>query len=520
MILSKYNVLRIVHVKRCSLIALASSRGRIAAAQPCWSNVQGRPTPRTGLLELFYTTACLAFMLASMRSVTPIGAARGPGPPNITDRLETVPVQAVDVVAAMDEHTQHLLARKPAARRRRLVPRALIIADLLGLTGAYFTALVLVGGHAGTRLGSPRGLTLFALTLPCWVVVASLHNLYRRDEGRVDHSTADDALGIFQVVTIGTWLLLVASWLDGLSDPGVYRLIGFWALALCFVPAARALARSLCRRMPAYEQNTVIVGAGNVGQLVARKLINHPEYGINVVGFVDREPRMRRADLPERLTILGDLDRLEEIVDRLDVERVVIAFSSEALPDLLAVLRRLRSSGVQIDLVPRLFDLVGPRVDLHTIEGLRVIGLPPARPTALARSLKRTLDFVLAGLGLLVLAPLSAYIAIRIRIDSPGPVLLRQTRLGAGMKRFTALQFRTIKLDTGTAAHGAAAFRATTSATAESTSADGIYRLIRPDRITDFGRWLRRTSLDQLPQLINVPAGRHVSGRPTTLHPL
>jgi exopolysaccharide biosynthesis polyprenyl glycosylphosphotransferase len=445
-------------------------------------------------------------MLASMQSVTPIGAGRGPGSPGVTDQLDTCSPEVIDLVAAVDDYTRGLLARKPTARRRWLVPRSLVIADLAGLTVAYLVAMALWGGRTGPeRLGSPRELVLFALTLPCWVIVASVHDLYRRDEERVDHSTTDDAVGIFHLVTIGAWLLLVASRLDGLQDPDVYRLIGFWALAVCFVLLARTLARQSYRRRPAYQQNTVIVGAGNVGQLVARKLLKHREYGINVVGFVDREPRMRRADLPEHLTILGGPDRLQEIVDRLDVERVVIAFSSEPLPDLLSVLRCLRSTRVQIDLVPRLFELVGPRVDQHTIEGLAVLGLPPARPTTTARSLKRATDIVGATIGLIALAPLFAYIALRIRLDSPGPVLFRQTRLGAGMKKFTTLKFRTMKVDTDTSAHEAYV-RATMSAAAEANG-NGIYKLERPDDVTNFGRWLRRMSLDELPQLINVLRG-------------
>jgi exopolysaccharide biosynthesis polyprenyl glycosylphosphotransferase len=443
-----------------------------------------------------------------MHSVTPIGAGRGLASQDTTDPLNALPVDVIDVVAAVDDHTRELLERKPAARRRWLIPRALILADLSGLTIAYLTSMLLWGARTGPeRLGSPRELALFAITLPCWVIVASLHNLYHRDEERVDHSTTDDAVGIFHIVTIGAWLLLVSSRLDGLQGPGVYRLIGFWALALCSVLLSRTIARQGCRRMPAYEQNTVIVGAGDVGQLAARKFIKHPEYGINVVGFVDREPRMRRADLPEHLTVLGGPDRLPEIVARLDIERVVIAFSSEPMPSLLAALRRLRNTGVQIDLVPRLFDLVGPRVELHAIEGLSVLGLPPARPTAASRTIKRGIDILGASIGLLVTAPLFAYIALRIRLDSPGPSLFRQTRLGVGMKKFTTLKFRTMKVDTDTSVHEAYV-RQTMSATAENEAgSNGIFKLDRPDAVTNFGRWLRKTSLDELPQLINVLRG-------------
>jgi FlaA1/EpsC-like NDP-sugar epimerase len=203
---------------------------------------------------------------------------------------------------------------------------------------------------------------LFVLSLPCWVLVAKWHGLYRRDEERTDHCTTDDIVGVFHLVTIAAWLLLVASRLAGWDSPGIFNLAGFWLLAVCAVPITRTVARLLCKRSQAYEQNTVIVGAGDVGQLVARKLIKHPEYGANVVGFVDRFPKARRPDLPERLSILGGPERLPEIIKCLDVERVVITFSTDSVSAPLALLRQLRPFGVQIDLVPSMFELICPRV--------------------------------------------------------------------------------------------------------------------------------------------------------------
>ena len=136
----------------------------------------------------------------------------------------------------------------------------------------------------------------------------------------------------------------------------------------------RTIARRLCRRFRAYVQNTLILGAGEVGQLIARKLVKHPEYGLNVVGFIDREPKVRRGDLPDHLAILGGPERLPEVVKSLDVERVIIAFSKEPDHGLLVLLRQLRVFPVQVDLVPRLFELVGPRVTVHSVEGLPAVG--------------------------------------------------------------------------------------------------------------------------------------------------
>ncbi len=408
-----------------------------------------------------------------------------------------------DLIGAIDDHTRGLLDRGRKARRAWLVPRILLVADLLGLSLAYLLATLVWGGDGA--LGSAGELLLFVLTIPCWVVAAKLHGLYQRDQERADHSTTDDIVGVFHIVTIGVWLLLVASRVAGQTGPGIYALMTFWLLAVCILPLARRIAREACKRTGAYQQNAVIVGAGDIGQLIGRKLVKHPEYGINVVGFVDRDPKARRADLPEQLVILGAPERLPDIIESLDVERVVVAFCNEPISELLGLLRKLRDLPVQIDLVPRLFELVGPRLTVHSVEGIPLIGLPPTRATRSSRAIKRAIDVVGASIGLILLAPLFAYIAARIRLDSDGPMLFRQTRLGAGMKEFTTLKFRTMKVDTDQTAHQAYIAQ-TMSSTAEAGE-NGLYKLDRSDSVTEFGRWLRRTSLDELPQLINVLRG-------------
>jgi exopolysaccharide biosynthesis polyprenyl glycosylphosphotransferase len=407
-----------------------------------------------------------------------------------------------DPVAAMDAHTQGLLTRRGAERRSSLLPRSLMLADLLGLSLAYLLATLIWGEQEA--FGSPRELLVFVATLPCWIVVAKLHGLYGRDHVRAAHSSTDDVAGVFSLVAVGLWLLVVATQVTGHSGPAIDALIIFWLLAVCIVPTLRRVTRDLCKRTRAYEQNTLIVGAGEVGQLIARKLVSHPEYGANVVGFVDRNPRARRADLPEKLTILGAPERMREIIESLDVERVVVAFSDDEAA-MLAAVRQLQDLPVQIDLVPRLFELVDLRASTHWVEGMPLLGLPYTSSTGSARMAKRAIDVVGAAIALSALAPLMAYIAVRIRLDSPGPVLFRQTRLGAGMKEFTTLKFRTMKVDTDDAEHRAY-IEQTMSPTAVSGH-NGLYKLDRVDAITDVGRWLRRTSLDELPQLINVLRG-------------
>lgn len=446
--------------------------------------------------------AVRAVMLPSMSSVTSIDSRRRP---EQADSAGEAPERygVEDLVAAMDRHTQALLKRDARGRRGWLVPRALLIGDLVGLGIAYFLTTLFWGENGA--FGSSREIVVFVATLPCWAIVAKLHGLYRSDQEHADHSTTDDVVRVLHLVTLGVWMLLVASRVGGRPNPTIYALITFWAFAVCILPLARTLIRQACRRTLAYEQNTVIVGAGEVGQLIGRKLVKHPEYGLNVVGFIDRDPQARRADLPEHLVILGGPERLAEVVSDLEVDRVIIAFSNEPIEELLCLLRQLREFRVQIDLVPRLFELVGPRVTVHAVEGLPLIGLPPAQASRVSLLLKRMLDIAAAGTALILLSPICAYIALRIHLDSDGPILFRQTRLGFGMKEFTALKFRTMKVGTDQSVHREAIRQVLTGDGV--ASENGVYKLERADAVTTFGRGLRRTSLDELPQLINVLRG-------------
>ena len=136
----------------------------------------------------------------------------------------------------------------------------------------------------------------------------------------------------------------------------------------------------------------IVVGAGNVGQLVARKIQQHPEYGIKLVGFVDENPRDRRPEIAD-LPLLGGIDDLAEIVASREIDRVIVAFSGEADDRTMSLVRSLRDRSVIVDVVPRLFELVGPRADIHLIEGLPLsrcrqhgCGVPLVSPSASSTS--------------------------------------------------------------------------------------------------------------------------------------
>lgn len=414
-----------------------------------------------------------------------------------------------ELTSVVDDRTLEILERRrnTAVVRRRgwLVRRALLAADVVGLVVALLLAEWVVASHsaAGT-LGASDEILLFFATLPGWVVIAKLYGLYERDEERTDHSTADDFGGVFHMVTVCTWIFAVGSYLTGLAHPTAPKLVLFWAGATVFVAAGRALARAAIRCSPMYLQNTLIVGAGEVGQLVAKKLLQHPEYGINLVGFIDAEPKERRDDL-EHLALLGGPDRLTAVVRTFDVERVIMAFSNESHGETLDMIRSLKEldTEIQIDIVPRLFELVGPGVGVHSVEGVPLLSLPPSRLSWSSRLLKRIFDVCVALGALLVLSPLLCAVAVAIACESRGPVLFRQVRIGYNGRPFRIFKFRSMYADADERKSEVAHLN-------QHLARGGDPRMFKiPDdpRVTRVGRVLRRYSLDELPQLLNVVVG-------------
>ena len=421
-----------------------------------------------------------------------------------------------EMTAVVDERTLEILERRrrTAVVRRRgwLVRRMLLAADLIGLVAAMALAEWLVNRHNSMGvLGTRDEIVVFLVTLPGWVVVAKLYGLYDHDEERTDHSTADDFSGVFHMVTVCTWLFWVGAYITGLAHPTTAKLLIFWAAAIVFVSTGRGIARTLARRNVLYLQNTVIVGAGDVGQLIGKKLSQHPEYGINLVGFVDDQPKERREDL-EHLTLLGGRSRLAAIVRLFDVERVIIAFSNDSHEDTLSLLESLKGLDVQIDIVPRLFETVGPNYGLHMIEGIPLVGLPPLRLAWSSKLLKRTLDVIGAVVSLILASPFLLLVALAIKIDSRGPVLYRHRRVGLSGRPIDVLKFRTMRLEAcrGERYGGAqaeAVFDKLVSRPDQAAEFAATYKFANDPRVTTVGGWLRRTSIDELPQLLNVIRG-------------
>ena len=416
--------------------------------------------------------------------------------------MET-PVSSVE-----SERLLGTLAGARAHRDHKLV-RYLVASDCAALFLACGVALLLSGTTA--TLAEAAFWTL--LTLLLTLIAFTFYDLYERDRRHIAVSSLDEtkeflnglALVSFAELSIGH-----AFHLAGMRAVGPVTVLLFFLLALALLPLLRGSLRHVVVPLLDNPQNTVVVGAGHVGQTLARKIRKHPEYNLRVVGFLDDEPKPLESDLDE-LRVLGGEADLVDAIRRYRVVRVVLAFSKQPHDRVLELIRTAGLKDVHISIVPRYFEIMAANAAIVDLEGIPVLEVPSARLSRLARVTKRTFDLALTVPGLILLAPLFLVIAVAIKVDSRGPVFFRQARMGRRNRVFQMIKFRTM-------VDGAEAQRGQLLAANE---ASGPLFKIRDDpRVTRVGRVLRKLVLDELPQLFNVLAGQMslVGPRPFPVH--
>jgi exopolysaccharide biosynthesis polyprenyl glycosylphosphotransferase len=340
------------------------------------------------------------------------------------------------------------------------------------------------------------GLLLLVL-IPLWLLIFALYGLY---EKKLSVSSFDEIPTIFAATTMGILITITSLYFARYIDYARVSMLLAWALSIVMVLTGRVAARFVEKSLKARGhsmKNTVIMGAGQVGKIIAKKIIRHPELGLRLVGFLDRNPLDEQNGLSD-YEVLGSEKDLFRIIKQYDVRHVIVAFSTTSYDRILRVIRRCDEMDVDFTIVPRFFEILTTNVSLDDIEGIPVIGLKKTRSGSPAWYLKSVLDFMMASLALLILSPLFLIAAIAIKLDSPGPVFFLQDRLGKDEKPFKMYKFRSMvpNADGLKERHR------------HLNEAEGALFKIKEDpRLTRVGRVIRKYSIDELPQLFNVIRG-------------
>ncbi len=268
------------------------------------------------------------------------------------------------------------------------------------------------------------------------------------------------------------------------------------------------LADAGFRRRGVGVDRVLIVGAGELGRAVMRNLVARPELGYRVVGFVDDD--LSKGDLG-RFKALGGLESIGGIVKGERVDEVIITLPWTYHRTIMGLVRSCESLGVRARVVPDVFQLSLNRVDMDDLGGIPLMGLKDTRLPRVAQIVKRGMDFAFASLALLITAPLLLLVAVLIRLNSPGPALFRQKRVGQGGRLFEIYKFRSMRV-------GAEEEQALLKDQNESSGP--LFKMKADPRVTGLGRFLRRSSIDELPQFFNVLRGEMSvvgprPGRPT-----
>jgi len=366
----------------------------------------------------------------------------------------------------------------PAWRRDELFRRALAVGDLAALLAA---ALLTVGVEALR----PASLTLPLLLL----VTAKTMRLYDRDQALVCKRTLDEAPALFHLATLTAFVFWVgnATFATGQLTPS--RTMASWAVLFLALVLLRTAARRLAQAAAPTER-CIVVAEADEHRRLAEKLALDPRLKSRVVAHLPLVER--RADSSE-----PPYAALERCVRTLGAHRVIVAPDGAEASVVLDVVSEAKLLGVNVSVLPRICEVIGSSVDFDDLGGLTLLGVRPFRLSRSSRLLKRGVDLTGATLMLLGGAPVFALIALLIKLDSRGPALYRQIRVGQDGRHFEMFKFRTMAVDAD----------AERQRLAERSHGGGLFKLDDDPRVTRVGRLLRRRSLDELPQLINVLRG-------------
>lgn len=411
--------------------------------------------------------------------------------PTLVDASTTTRLRVSEAIAA-NEALGRARLRVPFGERADTFVKGLtILGDVVSATLGVF-----VGWWWAARSGDDLApfwlLALFVFTV---IVLLAMGKLYRTDLNR---RTIDDIGPIETAIAITSLLFMtVMLWLK--LNPIAALGIPIWIGAAVAIPLGRLSVALVKRglRLDHIAAPTLIVGNGRVAHQIVERLKVSPEYGLVPIGLLDIEaPQSGNEAAPDFvIPYVGTPEQLEAVVEGTGAKNIVIAFSrsrDEVLTEVVHVGHRL---GLRVWVVPRMFDTIGERARIEHIGGLPLLALSYTNPNGWQFSAKHISDRVLAGLGLLAISPLFLTLMLLVRLSSPGPIFFGQDRVGRDGRVFKCLKFRSMRPPRASDAE----FELQTGAAPGGV--EGV------DRRTKIGKIMRATSLDELPQLINVLRG-------------
>jgi exopolysaccharide biosynthesis polyprenyl glycosylphosphotransferase len=383
-------------------------------------------------------------------------------------------------------------AREMSSRARRrgtVLARMLFAADAVAASGAAAIAVAVLGQVSWGGFGYVVCATLL------WPFAAFSIGLYRSDQLATWASAVSEIPRAFVAMLLITWPLYGIASLLPLHSEVVLTFFTVTSLAI-LTGVARTVARAGVHRAPDLRQRTLILGSGLVAGQVVAKLRNNGQFGLVPVGIVDDDVHdVGTPDLPW----LGRFADLDAVIEAQQIDRVIIAFSRASHEQLLESIRACRDAGVSVDVVPRLFEFLDGVRALDQVGGLPLLSIGAPILTSASLAAKRVLDVVGSALLIAVFSPVMIAIAIAIKVESRGPVFFTQRRAGRGHSSFQLIKFRSMYVD---------AEQRKAEVAALNEADDGVMFKIRRDpRVTRVGGFLRRSSLDELPQLFNVLKG-------------
>ncbi len=380
-----------------------------------------------------------------------------------------------------------------------------VVRPLTDFVMASIAVVLALGGLSATvnvdELRAPL------LALPFLVVLLMyLRGLYRT---RLRALMLDGIVPVISGVSVAAMAVAVLGMLLNDQVPAQGDWLRAWAYTLVGVGIGRsflAFAQRRARAKRLVGKPVLIVGAGVVGAQVARRLENHPEYGLAPVGFLDEDPRSVAEVGGREVPVLGTTDDLEEAVARTGVKNLIVAFSSVADARVSRLIPRCQELGVEVSVVPRMFDLINDRVGYDTVGGLPLLSFMAVDPKGMQFAIKHALDRVLAALLLILFSPIMLLAALAVKLSRPGPALFKQRRVGRDGKVFDFYKLRSMRESGRGEADepGETDPNALDFLLAGDVAPGGVEG---EDRRTAVGRFLRGTSIDELPQLLNVLRG-------------